>query len=96
MRSSPDDVNEQLAKILGSWAEYLISVDSASILTDAPDGWLSQNAVSELTVKGNSGISDYTFEQIYICDPDAPHHGYTSSDNFFHPGLSQRHTACQN
>lgn len=77
------DVNEHWAKILGSWAKYLISADSASVLTDAPDGWLSERAISDLTVKGNNGTSKYTFEQLYICEPHAPHHGYTSWDHFF-------------
>lgn len=77
------DVNEQWTKILATWAEYLVSADSASVLSDAPDGWLSLNALSELTVVGNNGVSDYTFEQLYICDPAAPHYGYTSWDNFF-------------
>ncbi|KAM0799572.1 Phophatidylserine decarboxylase-domain-containing protein [Usnea florida] len=77
------DVNEHWAKILGSWAKYLSSADSASVLTDAPDGWLSPRAISELMLKGNNGTSTYSFEQLYICDPNAPHHGYTSWDHFF-------------
>ena len=77
------DVNEQLAKILGRWAKHLNSAESVSVLTDAPDGWLSENAVSALTVQGNNGASDYTFEQLYICDPAAPYYGFTSWDNFF-------------
>ena len=77
------DVNEQWAKILRAWGEYLVSADSASVLTDAPDGWLSQVAISELTAKGNNGTSKYSFEQLYICDPTAPHYGYTSWDDFF-------------
>ena len=77
------DVNQHWAKILGSWAKYLISADSANVLTDAPEGWLSPRAISELTLKGNNGTSNYTFEQLYICEPNAPHHGYTSWDHFF-------------
>ena len=77
------DVNEQWAKILGRWAQYLCSADSVSVLTDAPDGWLSQDAISAITVKSNNGISDYTFEELYTCDPAAPHYGFTSWDDFF-------------
>lgn len=77
------DVNEQWAKILGNWSRYLASPASASVVTDAADGWLGPNAISELTVKGNNGVSDYTFEQLYKCEPSAQHYGYTSWDDFF-------------
>ena len=77
------DVNEQLAKILGRWAKYMNSPDSVSVLTDAPDGWLSKEAVSAMIVQANNGVFDYTFEQLYICDPTAPYYGFTSWDDFF-------------
>ena len=77
------DVNEQFAKVLGRWAKFMNSADSVSVLTDAPDGWLSKEAVSAMIVQGNNGVSDYTFEQLYICDPAAPQYGFTSWDNFF-------------
>lgn len=77
------DVNEQWAKILGKWAEYLDSADSVSVLSDGPDGWLSENAVSALNLKANNGVSNYTFEQLFICDPAAPYYGFKSWDDFF-------------
>jgi phosphatidylserine decarboxylase len=31
----------------------------------------------------NRGVTSYTFEDMFQCDPSAPNHGYTSWDNFF-------------
>ncbi|MCJ1365202.1 hypothetical protein MMC16_004323 [Acarospora aff. strigata] len=77
------DVNEQWANILRKWGEYLSTPESASVLTDAPDGWLSQTALRELAVQGNNGGTKYSFNELYICDTAAEHYGYTSWDDFF-------------
>lgn len=53
------------------------SPDSVSVLTDVTYGWPSQNAVSELTIKGNNEGPDYIFEQLYVCDTAISHYGYT-------------------
>ena len=77
------DVNEQWSKILKRWAVYMGSPDSTNVLTDGDDGWLSSIALNELSIKGNNGITSYSFDQLYICDKSAPHYGYKSWDDFF-------------
>ncbi|KAI9879298.1 MAG: hypothetical protein M1830_008949 [Pleopsidium flavum] len=77
------DVNQRWAKILNTWAEYLASEGSASVLDDSPGGWFGTDAMDALTTKGNVGKTDYTFDQLYVCDKNATHHGFKSWDDFF-------------
>ncbi len=77
------EVSEQFAKILNKWAVFLGTPLSASVLTDHEDGWLNANALNELAVKGNNGVTDYTFDQLYVCDKSADHYGFKSWDDFF-------------
>lgn len=77
------DVNQQWAKTLNLWAEYLASEDSASVLDDSPRGWFGKDAMDALVTVGNFGKTHYTFDQLYVCDSAAPHHGFTSWDDFF-------------
>ena len=77
------DVNKQWARILGRWAKHMDSTDSVNVLKNTPEGWLSGKAISALTAAGNNGLSDYTFEQLYVCNPGDPHYGFTSWDKFF-------------
>ena len=77
------DVNEQWVKILNKWAVFLGTPLSTSVLTDQEDGWLNEKAINELASKGNNGVTDYTFDQLYVCDTSADHYGYKSWDDFF-------------
>lgn len=77
------DVNQQWAKVLNVWAEYLASADSASVLKDCPGGWFTKDATDALTDRGNAGKTHFTFEQLYVCDSAAPHYGFASWDDFF-------------
>ncbi|MCJ1224700.1 hypothetical protein MMC12_001345 [Toensbergia leucococca] len=77
------DVNEQWMKILNRWALYLGTSDSASVLTDEEDGWLSEQALKALTAKGNNGTTNYSFDELYVCDKSAKHFGFKSWDDFF-------------
>ncbi|KAK4697611.1 phosphatidylserine decarboxylase, partial [Lecanoromycetidae sp. Uapishka_2] len=77
------EVQKQFGKILKSWEQYLSTSASLSVLTDAEDGWLSGSAINELKTKGNNDVSDYTFEQLYVCEPSLPYHGFSSWDSFF-------------
>ena len=78
------DVNEHFARILNRWTVYLSSPFSTGVLTTEPDGWLNDDALGELTAKGNNGgMTDYIFEQLYKCDSNKEHYGFTSWDNFF-------------
>ena len=77
------DVNEQWAKILDKWANHLKTKESANVLNRSPKGWFSKTGVDALVAKGNVGQTHYTFEELYICDPNAPYHGFGSWDSFF-------------
>ncbi|MCJ1271949.1 hypothetical protein MMC22_011854 [Lobaria immixta] len=71
------DVNQQLAKILNSWSEYLSSKDSANVLDEG--GWFGKDGMNVLTTRGNVGETHYTFDRLTA----APHYGFTSWDDFF-------------
>ncbi|XP_065903153.1 uncharacterized protein [Dysidea avara] len=65
-------VNLHLKKILNAWGIFLKSPASCYVLT--ADGWLSKQALEKFG--GN-------FEKTFKCDPNKPHYGFTSWDNFF-------------
>ena len=77
------EVNEQWVKILNRWAVFMGTPQSASVLTDHEDGWLNESAINELTVKGNNGVTNYSFDQLYVCDKSVDHYGFKSWDDFF-------------
>jgi phosphatidylserine decarboxylase len=67
-------VNEQLKKILNQWATFLASEESRYVLNDNPrSGWFGEDAKKAMP----------TFEEDFICDPQAPYYGFTSWDDFF-------------
>ena len=77
------EVNEHWMKILNKWAVFLGTRRSASVLTSHADGWLSEKALNNLAVKGNNGVTDYTFDQLYVCNKSLDHYGFKSWDSFF-------------
>ncbi len=69
-----DKVNRQLKKILNQWAVFLASPDSRHVLTDDPEkGWFGRDAQEAMP----------TFVEDFHCDPDQPHYGFASWDDFF-------------
>ena len=76
------DVNSKWQGILNTWGTFLKSSKSLACL-DQSSGWLSPDALNLLTAKGNDGKTQYTFAQLYACDPTRPYFGFTSWDNFF-------------
>ncbi|KAH0541560.1 hypothetical protein FGG08_003972 [Glutinoglossum americanum] len=68
-----DKVNMQFRKVLNEWARYLKSEESAYVLSTNPKGWFGAAAVAAMP----------DFNSLFICDPCAPHHGFTSWDDFF-------------
>lgn len=69
-----DKVNRQLKKILNQWAVFLASPDSRYVLDDHPEkGWFGRDAMEAMP----------TFVEDFHCDPDQPHHGFASWDDFF-------------
>lgn len=82
---SRPDVNNHIRKILNSWAEFLASPASTSVLSADTKGWFSNealNAMSQVTTKTNPP-SSISFAQAYICNPAAVAYGYNSWDDFF-------------
>ena len=72
------DVNEQLRIILNTWAEYLASPASVSVLTSDADGWLSKEALGAMTE-----VAGMSFADAFVCEPGEPGYGYHSWDDFF-------------
>jgi phosphatidylserine decarboxylase len=69
-----DRVNAQLKKILNTWGRFLSSRDSTYVLNDHPHrGWFGADAQKVMP----------NFEKEFKCDPNQPHHGFSSWDDFF-------------
>lgn len=68
-----EKVNAQIKKMLNTWAKYLASEDSTSVLNTNEYGWLGPLAMSEM--------SGFTTE--FVCNTAEPHWGFTSWDDFF-------------
>lgn len=69
-----DKVNQQLRTVLDQWARYLGSSDSRAVLNDDPlTGWLGESALTAMP----------GFVRDFVCDPEQPHYGFTSWDDFF-------------
>lgn len=72
-------LNAQFKKIFNVWGEYLSSPASTSVLTSDPKGWFSSEAISAM----EADYPGLTFQQIFKCNPDDEHWGFTSWDDFF-------------
>jgi len=68
-----DRVNNQLKKLLNEWGVFLKSADSAVVLDSTSSGWLGPSALAKMP----------HFAEDFACDPDRPHYGFTSWDDFF-------------
>ncbi|KAI1746608.1 Phophatidylserine decarboxylase-domain-containing protein [Xylaria castorea] len=78
------DVNKMMKKVLDEWGRFLKSPKSAEVLTTASTGWFSPHGKNDLMEVANTPLkTNHSFEDMYICDPSAKHHGYTSWDDFF-------------
>ena len=67
-------VNAELKRVLNAWGRFLGSSDSTDVLSDHPrKGWFGADA--------RKAMPDFARE--FRCDPDAPHHGFRSWDDFF-------------
>lgn len=80
-----EKVNAMLKKVLNVWGEFLQSSESAYCLDEKPHGWMGQSGTKTLTTVANAagGNDASTFDQLFICDPKAPRHGFKSWDHFF-------------
>jgi phosphatidylserine decarboxylase len=68
-----DAANAQFKRMLDEWGIFLRSAESASVLNDSESGWFGAQALKKM---GN-------FVEDFVCDPSAPHYGFTSWDDFF-------------
>lgn len=67
-------VNAQLKKVLNAWARFLGSTDSAYVLNEHPHkGWFGADARKAMP----------GFEREFVCEPQRPHWGFRSWDDFF-------------
>ncbi|KAI9925753.1 hypothetical protein MW887_005559 [Aspergillus wentii] len=85
------EVNKMIKKILNAWGEFLRSEESAVVLNDSETGWFGNSGRECLALVGNVGHDNGTFdpaahspfETLFVCDPSAKYHGFTSWDDFF-------------
>ena len=80
-----ENLNYHFKKLFETWATFLSSKDSRYVLVenkfdDKHYGWFSAPAKAGMLAQFDAGR---TFEEVFICDKDAPYHGYTSYDDFF-------------
>ncbi|KAI1339439.1 Phophatidylserine decarboxylase-domain-containing protein [Xylariaceae sp. FL0016] len=78
------EVNKMLKKVLNEWGKFLKSPKSAEVLATHKEGWFSEHGVKDLMEVANAPLqSSHSFQDMYICDPNAKHYGYNSWDDFF-------------
>ena len=75
--------NAMWKKVLNVWGEYLSSPASAEHLGADSAGWFGETAIKDLSETANIGETSHKFEDMFVCDPSAEHHGFKSWDNFF-------------
>lgn len=78
-------LNEQFKKLFQTWSVFLLSKDSRYVLVEGQIsekywGWFSHPAKIKLMEQYDQGR---TFEEVFICEPTADYHGYTSYEDFF-------------
>ncbi|KAF9290760.1 hypothetical protein BGZ68_006158 [Mortierella alpina] len=66
------DINAMLKKVLNAWGEFLKSPKSTYLQASPNAG-----------VKTGQQQQPLTFEELFVCDPSALHHGYASWDDYF-------------
>ncbi|KAL8695353.1 MAG: hypothetical protein Q9218_000112 [Villophora microphyllina] len=76
-------VNAMIKKVLNAWGEYLSSPASTDVLDDHSTGWFGSTGKKDLEITGNVGETSHSFQDLYVCDPKAPHFGFKSWDHFF-------------
>jgi phosphatidylserine decarboxylase len=75
-------VNAQLKKVLDVWNQFLSSPESAEVLGTDKEGWFGETGVKSIEHVGNLGKTNRKFEDMFVCDPSAKHHGFKSWDDF--------------
>lgn len=68
-----DKVNSHFKRILNAWGMFLQSSDSCSVLNSGENGWFGTAAMKQMP----------NFVKDFKCDPNEPHYGFKSWDDFF-------------
>ncbi|MBV9528888.1 MAG: phosphatidylserine decarboxylase family protein [Sphingomonas sp.] len=69
-----DGVNFHLKQMLDAWGRFLMTPDSRAVLNDDPEtGWFGKHAMQDMP----------KFNEQFLCEPEAPHKGFASWDDFF-------------
>jgi len=78
------DVNRAMKKMLNGWGKYLLTPESASVLGQDKEGWFGEHGIKDVMEVANAPLeTSHKFEDMFICDPKAKHHGFKSWDDFF-------------
>jgi len=78
------EVNAQLKKVLNEWGKFLTTPKSAEVLGNHKQGWFSEVGQKDIMEVANAPYkTSHKFEDFFVCDPSAKHHGYKSWDDFF-------------
>lgn len=77
------DVNTAVRKVLNAWSGYLESPNSTYVLGNGSTDWFGPTGLPDLEKVGNIGKTNYTFDELFVSDPTAPHRGYKSWDDYF-------------
>ncbi|KAI1292713.1 hypothetical protein EDD11_008603 [Mortierella claussenii] len=80
------EVNRMLKKLLNTWGQYLTTPESADVLGTDDSCWFGRHGKLDLEITANLGdksSNKTAFEKLFVCDPSAKYHGFTSWDNFF-------------
>ncbi len=69
-----ENLNLQIKKILNAWGRFLTSPESVGRLNNKPtEGWFCPQALAAMP----------GCVKTFVCNPDKPHYGFTSWDDFF-------------
>lgn len=78
------EVNRMFQKILNVWGAYLQSPESAYVLGEDTLDWFGPTAKKDLEDVGNlGGKTNYTIDEMFVTNPEAPNRGFKSWDDFF-------------
>lgn len=80
------DINRMIKKMLDAWGEYLKSEDSAKVLNPQVAGsssWFADEGLKDLISVADVESSGLSFDDMFVCDPRDPCHGFKSWDDFF-------------
>ncbi|KAH9476873.1 L-tryptophan decarboxylase [Psilocybe cubensis] len=84
-------LNLHFKKLFDTWGLFLSSKDSRNVLVadqfdDRHCGWLNERALSAM-VKHYNGRA---FDEVFLCDKNAPYYGFNSYDDFFNRRFRNR------